>query len=178
MLSRLNIKKEYLLIAASILALLVAYQVAFKKTIEAWQLHSDLKRQISQSTDLGYQPGYLERKNANLDKIIKLYKADTNNYRSIILSDIVSIAEQEKVKLSQVPTQDAVYHSSQFLIQKLSFEGDFFSLIRTINRLSVMRNIGFVRSVGLKSQRAANYNQSERIVMDISFQIVNQSDIK
>src|SRR5579863_7541671 len=109
MLKQFNIKKEYGLVAASILLLLIAYQFAFKKTIEAWQLHRDLKRQVQQSGDISVQPGYLERKQRNLDKIISLYQADSVNFRSNNLSTISSVAGLDDVRLSEVPSQDPVY---------------------------------------------------------------------
>jgi len=172
MLKQVNIKREYLLIVASILILLLAYQLAFKKTIEAWKLHSDLKKQVTRSADAGYQPGYLERKNANLDQILQLYKADTNNYRSNVLSNISSIAERENVKLSQVPLQDAAYHTSQFVIQKLSFEGDYFSLIRTLDRLQSTRQIGVLRCVDMKTinLRLAD-DDKKKIVMEAYLEV-------
>ncbi|HEY8782400.1 MAG TPA: hypothetical protein VIM16_12325 [Mucilaginibacter sp.] len=150
MLKQIPVKKEYLLIAASIILLLLCYQLAFKKTIEAWQINKHLKTQIAQAADLSYQPAYLERKNNNLSKIISLYKTDTVIFRSNTISAIASIAEKENVKLSEVPLQDAMYHTDKLIIQKLDFEGDFFALTKVFNRLQATRGIGMVRSAAYK----------------------------
>ena len=171
MLKQLNIKKEYGLIVASVLLLLIAYQFAFKRTVEAWQLHRDLRQQVLKSADISVQPGYLERKNRNLDKIMSLYKADTVNFRSNVLSTISSIAEQNDVKLSEVPSEDPVYHTSQFAMQKLSFEGNYFALERTLDKLQSTGNMGIIRSVAIKSigRHAAN-DDSKKIVMEVYFE--------
>jgi hypothetical protein len=150
MLKQIPIKKEYLLIAASIVLLLLCYQLAFKKTIEAWQVNKQLKSQIAQAADLSYQPAYLERKNKNLSKIIALYKTDTVTFRSNTISVISSIAEKENVKLSEVPLQDPLYNADQFIIQKLNFEGSFFALTKVLNRLQITSGIGVVRATTYK----------------------------
>src|SRR5665213_1775802 len=114
MLKELPFKKEYLFGASAIIALLISYQLAFKRTIEAWHIHTGLEKQLAQSSEVAYQPGYLERKDNKLDKIINLYKADTLDFRSNIIGVISSIAERENVKLTEVPTKDPQYHTGQF----------------------------------------------------------------
>src|SRR4051812_19276275 len=135
MLKELPFKKQYLLIAGAIVLLLLSYQFAFKRTIEAWQINKNLKTQIAQSSDLSLQPAYLERKSNNLSKILNLYKTDTVAFRSNIISTISLIAEKEGVKLSDVPLQNALYRTDKYIIQKLSFEGGYFSLVKVLNAL-------------------------------------------
>ena len=168
MLKRLPIKKTYVLIGASVLLLLLSYQLAFKKTVEAWQINKRLKSQLNQSADLSIQPAYLERKNNNLTKIINSYKTDTVAFRSNILSTISMIAEKENVKLSEVPLQDPLYHTDHFIIEKLNFEGSFFALTKVLNRLLATNGIGIIRSItyrviGLHSSAEA----SRQLVMEV-----------
>ncbi|HJP62272.1 MAG TPA: hypothetical protein VJ844_02465 [Mucilaginibacter sp.] len=163
----LNIKMDYLLIAASIFLLVLTYQFAFKKTIDAWQLHTSLKKEITQSTDAGYQPGYLERKNANLDKILTAYDVDTNNYRNNILSRISSIAEQQHVKLFEAPLENPLYRTSQLVIQRIDFEGDYFSLEKTLNKLETTKDIGVIRSVAIKLRGANSPGVGKKVNMEI-----------
>jgi len=61
---------------------------------------------------VNFQPGYSERKSANISRILNMYKVDTVNYRSNIISKISSIAEKENVKLSEVPVEDPALHSN------------------------------------------------------------------
>ncbi|HEY2580428.1 MAG TPA: hypothetical protein VGI43_01400, partial [Mucilaginibacter sp.] len=144
---------------------------AFKKTIEAWQINKRLKSQLTQAADLSYQPAYLERKSNNLSLIINHYKTDTVAFRSNIISTISLIAEKENVKLSEVPVQDPAYHTDQFIIQKLSFEGGFFALTKVLNQLLATGGIGLVRSVTFKIMGTkANSDESKKLVMEIYFE--------
>jgi hypothetical protein len=168
MLKQLPLKKEYLLIAAAIVLLLLSYQLAFKKTIEAWQINKRLKEQLIRATDLSYQPAYLERKNKNLTNIINRYKTDTVAFRSNIISSISSIAEKENVKLSEVPVQDPLYHTNQFIIQKLNFEGSYFALTKVLKQLQARSGIGMVRSVTYKAINVkSNKDEAKKLIIEV-----------
>ncbi|SHL98138.1 hypothetical protein [Mucilaginibacter sp. OK098] len=173
MLKQLPVKKEYLFIASVIILLLISYQLAFKKTLEAWQINKQLKTQIAQASDLSIQPAYLERKNNNLSKIISTYKTDTITFRSNIINTISIIAEKEHVKLSEVPLADPLFHNDKFIIQKLSFEGDFFALTKVLNQLQAAKGVGVVRSISYKSIALNSKNDDvKKIVMGIYFEIL------
>lgn len=148
-----------MLLAVGIVLLVICYQLAFRKTIEAWQVHKQLALQLTQSSNVNFQPGYSERKTANISRILNLYKADTANFRSNIVSRISSISEKENVKLSEVPADDPSLHNNKLIYQKLAFEGDYFSLVKTLNELQKTPEIGVIRSIDLKS---APPNDNER----------------
>lgn len=168
------IKKEYLLLGGSVVVLIICYQLAIKKTVEAWQLRKQLTSQLAQSSNVNFQPGYSERRNANISRILSLYKADTVNFRSNIISRISSIAEKENVKLSEVPVEDPALHHNQLIVQKLAFEGDYFALIKTLNELQKTSGIGMIRSIGLRSvDNHFNENASRSLVLTI--QLVTHS---
>jgi DNA polymerase III delta prime subunit len=174
MLNQLPIKKDYLLIAATIIFLLLCYQLAFKKTLEAWQTNKQLKAQIGRAADLSYQPAYVQRKNNNLNKIISLYKIDTTAFRSSIVSTIASIAEKEQVKLSEVPVQNPLYHTDHFIIQKLNFEGSFFALAKVLNRLQALKGIGIVRSADYKTTEVrSGSNPAKKLTLEVYLETVN-----
>jgi hypothetical protein len=173
MLQKIPVKKEYLLIGGTILLLWLGYQLALKKTMEAWQLNKQLKSQLAQSADLTVQPAYTERKNYNLDIIINRYKTDTVQFRSNIINIIASIAEKQGVKLSEVPLQDPLFHTDKYIVQKLSFEGGYFDLIKTLDQLQKTTGIGIVRSVGIKTiiTRSATGN-IRKVMMEIYLEMV------
>jgi len=150
MLKKIPVKNEYLLIAGTVLLLFVSYQLAFKKTIAAWQVNSNLEKKLSQSNDIAIQPDYLERKNKNLDKLIGLYKADTTALRNNLINVVSLLADKENVKLSEVPVQDIANISNHFIIERLRFEGDYFSLMKLSDRLQKENGIGMVRSENWK----------------------------
>jgi hypothetical protein len=173
MLKQLPIKKEYLLLAASVLLLIISYQFAFKRTLNAWQLHNRLNKQLSQSVNMQDQPSYLERKAHNLDQIIDLYKTDTTIFRSNTISAIASIAEKENVKLSEVPIQDPVYNNNTFVVQKLDFDGDYFALTKMLSDLQSAKGLGVPRSAAFKSVRAkANEEDSKKLILEVFLETV------
>ena len=172
MFNRQYLKKEYILIAATVITLIICYHLAFKKTITAWQINKQLKAQLVQSADVSIQPGYIQRKNANLDRILNLYKADTVNFRSNIISKISSIAEGENVKVSEVPSQDPVYHNMLFTIQKLSFEGDYTHLMMLLNQLQKTDGIGIIRAAEFKTRSAISGSEKmEKLDLKIYVEI-------
>ena len=173
MLKQLPFKKQYLFIGCSLLILYLCYQLAFKATIEAWHVNRQLTQQLTQSADLSYQPAYLERKNANLNKLLNRYKTDTVAFRSNIISTIASIAEKQNVKLSEVPVQDPLYHTDQVLIQKLDFEGDFFSLTKVLKQLQQTAHIGMVRAVTYRTIKMDSGTSAvKKLVLEIYFEII------
>ena len=168
MMQRLLIKKDYLFILMAIVLLIICYQLAFKRTFAAWQLHKRLTGQSAQSGNLSVQPAYLYRKDQNLSKIIGQYKTDTSLFRSNIISTISLLAEKENVKLSDVPVQDPLYNTSRFTIQKLSFDGDFFSLTKVLNRLYLTHDVGIVRSVTYRTVKLRSKAEDvKKIIMDV-----------
>ena len=173
MLKQLPIKKEYLLVTASVLLLIISYQLALKKTIEAWQEHSRLKKELSQSVGIDVQPAYLNRKNHNIDQIINIYKTDTTAFRSTAISAIASMAEKENVKLSEVPSQDPIYDTDKFIIQKLDFEGDYFALTRILNQLLAAKGIGMCRSASFKLiKNSTSTEEVKKLVLEVYLETV------
>lgn len=172
MLKQLPIKKEYILIAATVVLLFLSYRLAFKHTIAAWRTNSRLKTRLAHAADASYQPGYLERKGKNLDKVIGSYKADTLGFRSNIISTISTIAERENVKLTEVPVQDVVYNTDHFIIEKLDFEGDYFSLSKAANNLQATSGIGVVRGETLKiTRRNATNDVDKKLQLEIYLEV-------
>lgn len=172
MLKQLPLKKDYLLITAIGLLFFVSYKLAFKETYVAWNTNKQLKKQLQQNTDISYQPQYLERKNTNLNNVIDLYKVDTVTYRNNSISAISIIAEKENVKLSEVPLQDPFYHTDNFIIQKLDFEGDFFALTKLLYQLEQTRGIGIIRSLAYKlGSEYGNTSDSKKLILEVYLQI-------
>lgn len=156
MINKLPVNKTYLLTAAIILLLLVSYQLAFKNTISAWQLHRQLTAQLSQQTSLDYQPGYLERKSKNLDGVISKFKSDSVSFREKIVSQISALASGTHVKLSSLPGEDPYYHTPQTIIQRMDFEGDYFDLLKLQRQIEQTEGIGILRSVEIKSSNLSD----------------------
>ncbi len=172
MLKRLPIKQEHLLFLGIVILIMISYHFAFKNTVVAWQINHQLKERIEQSADLSYQPDYLERKNRNLDKIIGLYKADTTAFRNKIINTIALIAEKQNVQLTAVPVEDVSYNTANFIIEKLAFEGDYFSLNKAVHELQTIRDIGIIRSASWKiTGIKSNTDENKKLILEIYFVI-------
>lgn len=175
MLKQLHFKKEYWLACGIIVLLLLSYQLAFKKTIEAWQSNRNLNRQLARFADISSEPQYQERKNKNLSSTINLYKTDTTEFRSNVIVVITRIAEKEHVKLVEVPTRDPLFYSSEFMILKLKLEGDYFSLTKVFDLLNRVKGIGVVRSATYRSASITSGNRKEeRLMLELYFIILNK----
>jgi len=167
-----NFKKEYLLIAGAVLLLYGSYQLAFKKTIALIQVHHNLAAQLATASDLSDQPGYLERKNKNLDAIIGRYKMDSLSLRGNTIALISQIADREHVKLSEVPVEDPVYRNEHFIIQRLDFEGDYFALTKMLRQLEWANEIGVVRSITWKAvDKMPGNHAAKKLILQVCFEI-------
>lgn len=172
MLKNLIYKKDYWLVAAAILLLVVCYQLAFKKTVEAYQTRNRLQAQVSQVSDVSYEPGYLERKAGNIDRILARYRMDTLALRGNALAQIAVIAERENVKLSEVPLQDPSFNTAHFIIQQLEFEGSYPALLKTFHDLENMANVGVPRSITIKTvSKNTGNKEDKKTVMDVLMEV-------
>jgi hypothetical protein len=175
MIKQLPFKKEYLPTAVAVVLLLLCYQLAFKNTLLAWQLNSSLKKQLTQVADVSLRPAFEQRKNKNLDRTINLYKADTSALRSKTLSDISAIAEKENVKLTEVPNRDPLFQTPELLIQRIDFEGDYFSLMKVFAALQKAGKIGMIRSATFDVTTALSGNEKvKKIALKTYFEILNK----
>jgi hypothetical protein len=143
-------EKKYLFYGTIALFCLICYQLAFKPTIEALQTNSELKAQMLQSAGASGRPAYLVRKKVNLDTLIARFRIDTMLFRTGILNHIALVAAKQDVKLVDVPTPDQLSSAGPYLVQKLVMEGNYFSLLRTLDHLRSSGQVGFIRSVNLQ----------------------------
>ncbi len=172
MFDKLPIKKEYLLFAGAIILLMACYRFAFSKTVAAWQLHKQLKTQLTTASDPGIQPAYLVRKSANLGKILDSYRTDTITLRSNAINTITEIAQKENVKLSEVPLPDPIYHTEQYIIQKIEIEGNYFGLLSFQNQIQKVKGIGQVCSATYSTVKGLNESGKNKMVMTLYFEII------
>ena len=169
MFNKLPLKKDYLLLAGVFALLLVSYQLAFNKTIALWQVHHNLEEKLALAGDVSAQPGYLNRKGKNLESILQLYRVDSAAFRNSVISSVSLIAARENVKLLEVPVEDPFYRTDRFTIQKLIFQGDYFSLLKTLNNLQQASAIGVIRSAALKLPERGHTSELKTPVLEILF---------
>jgi hypothetical protein len=148
-------RKDYLVYTGAVLLLFISYQLAFSWTLAEWRLYRQLNQELATANDLNYQPGYMERKSRNLERVLSLYRSDTALFRSNTLSVIATLAEKQHVRLSGVPAGEDIFHTERSILQKLRFTGDFFSLNHFLYDLESTRGIGLPRSVAYRTERKA-----------------------
>jgi hypothetical protein len=153
-----------------IVLIFVCYRIAFLKTWNLWQQNLQLKSKLANINNISYQPGYLKQKNSNLNNIVNSYKVDTVSYRNNAISKISILAEKENVKLNEVPAQDPLFQTNIFIIQKLSFEGDYFALTKFLNELQQTKDIGIIRSL---TYRLTDINlvANKKLILDTYLEI-------
>jgi hypothetical protein len=150
MLQKIFSRKEYVLAGGTVLLFLLSYQFAFKKTIDLWQDNTRLKARLVPAGDLSVQPEYLKRKSENLTAILRTYRVDSAAFRNSVINTVARIAARENVRLLEVPSEDPYFRTSKFTVQKLVFQGDYFSLVKTLKNLQQEADIGAIRSAALK----------------------------
>lgn len=173
MLQRLPIPKKYLLAGGILLLCLICYQLAFKKTLEAWQTHKELNERLAGTDQLHYQPGYLQRKQRNLDNLLARYKADLLTFKNKSLTTIALIAARENVRLSEAPMQSVGLNTQNTLIQKITLQGDYFALTKTVSAIQTTNSVGMIRSVNFHLPKNNNSSSVEMgLFVDIYLEVV------
>ncbi|QEM09148.1 hypothetical protein [Mucilaginibacter rubeus] len=166
-------KKDYLLVLIIALMVTAGYKLAFKRTMEARSLNKEFKEQLKQQHSVADQPGYTERKDTNLARIIGLYRVDTVTFRNNAINSIALIAEKNNVKFISAPLQEKRYHTEKYMLQKLSFSGDFFSLLKLLNQLQAAKGTGMIRSCSFRVPSGrASPEVAKSVLLDIVFQVV------
>lgn len=166
-----KIKIEYLFAAGCLLLLWIGYVLAFQKTWQAWQLHRQLSSQLAISADVSVQPAYLERKDRNLNRLLKSYTADTVNFRSNVIAALSPLAQRQQCRIIAVPAevQSNTLSTTTYQVQKVSFEGSFFALTKLLQQLEAApQGGGLVRSAIWHSVELHTGATSQRqLVLDV-----------
>lgn len=175
MLKRLPIPKKYLLIGGTLLLTFLSYQAAFKRTVEAWELHNELNGQSAINEPLRYPSGYIQRKNRNLDSLLAHYQADSVTFKSNSITTIALIAARENVQLSEVLLQSKAQDTQHSFIQKIILQGDYFSIIKVLNEIQKTKDVGIVRSVSVRiPQRQYKPQISNKLFADVYLEIIKE----
>ncbi|HEY9001295.1 MAG TPA: hypothetical protein VIM89_08070 [Mucilaginibacter sp.] len=147
---------------------LLGYLLAFKNTIRAWQENTKINEMLATYTTPGRSIGYDKRRLTELGQLLGRLKADTAGFRSNTLSQVAEIAGKENVKLTEVPAAGLISQSRSIRLQKLSFEGDYFALLKALYRLEHAAGTGFIRSVALRKEVSLeNDEKPQKMILDI-----------
>ncbi|MCC8409356.1 hypothetical protein LJ707_10465 [Mucilaginibacter sp. UR6-1] len=144
-------KPGYLLLAGGLLMLYLAYQFAFKQTLEALQANRQLHAQLESGEDLVAQPGFTKRKSLNLERALELYKVDTATFRSTLITTMSLLAEKHSLRMTDIPTvADTASDSQQ---HRVILQGSYHNMIRFLNDAEKIKGYGQLRSVEIYSEK-------------------------
>jgi hypothetical protein len=173
MLKNIVFKKEYLLICGTIILLIASYRLAFRKTIEQWHLHSELKAKLANANNANYQPDYVQRKNSNLNKIIRLYKADTGLFRNNSVNTVSLIAQHNNASVVNIPLQDMQQDTGRIITEELTLNGNYFNLLKTATALQDAQGVGWMRAMSIGKLKAPNgLGESTKLKMELYVEII------
>ena len=173
MLKNITFKREYLLIGGAVLLLIAAYCLAFRKTIEQWHVHTELEAKLDGSNNSAYQPDYLQRKNANLNKIIRLYQADTSVFRTNSVNAVSLIAQRNSTSLVNIPYQDTQPDTGKMITEEMTLAGNYFSLLKTSAGINNTRGIGWLRSMSIERLKLSDGTaDTKKLKMELYVEII------
>ncbi|PTQ92460.1 hypothetical protein C8P68_11260 [Mucilaginibacter yixingensis] len=167
-----KIKKEYLLLAGTLLLLVISYRLAFQKTIEAWQLNNRLTKALIQQNDLSYQPGYLERKQHNLQQVISRYRIDSTTFRNNTLARLSEMASTNQCRIIELPSDAQETHAAKYIINKVVFEGDYAGLVKLLDAIEKAKDAGVLRSANFSTTRHDQLQTEGRLTLTAWLEIV------
>ncbi len=166
MIEKLSYKqKKYSLAALGLLLAWLTWTFAFKKTVNVYLQYRTLGGQVEGHREMTFPVAYAQRKQANLSKILNSYYADSTVFRDNLLYQAAYHARQENVKVTQVPASEI--SNSSTCLQRISFQGSYFGLVRLLSVLKKKNDIGGIRSV--KIRRSTQSEKSVEPTMDVYF---------
>lgn len=145
---------------AAVFLLFLGYQLAFKQTIEAWQVNKELHQQLESGEELVAQPGFTKRKAVNLERALELYKVDTATFRSKLITTMSLLGEKHDLRMVEIPktVADTMHDSYQ---HRVILEGNYHNMIRFLNDAENTKGYGQLRSVEVYSDKNNSIEKNE-----------------
>jgi hypothetical protein len=168
------LKNKYAFPAAVVGFLFICYQLAIKKTVLAWQINRQFKSELIASADIGSQPGYMVRKQKNLQAIVNRYSADSNAFRSAVISRTALIANQWNIVVSAVPMQEPALQTEKTAVERVNFNGSYVQLLQALQDIERADDIGLVRSVKFNAPRAIGQQGGRLLEMSVCLQVIKK----
>ena len=170
MIKNLLKKRDIILVLGIVFFAFICYQFAIKNTLDAYKQNQKLAGAL-RGNSVGKLPvGFMKRKSQNLDKILIKYTLDSATFKGRAVGEIASIAEEENLKLIEIPIMEPFYNTEYFLIQRIDFEGDYYSIVKFIKRVQSRNNVGVLRSLSMKTRKKGD-EKGKSIILELFLQI-------
>jgi hypothetical protein len=169
MLEKLLPYKTYVLSLGCLILLWTGYQLALKKTWEAYLLHRQLSTQLGAASDISYPPAYLERKGQHLTELLGKYTSDTLSFKNKVISAVSPLAESGHCKVVAVSSDvSSAFTTVDYQVQKVSLSGAYVPLVQLLQRIEASSQAGLVRSAVWHMVELHNgVRNSKQLILDI-----------
>lgn len=155
--------KNKLLLAVIALFTIIVYSASVKKTITLHSECKELEGKVTIATDAPLQAAELEKKLAEIDRILGKQQHADNNTQQTLLGIISSYCQNNKTIVREIPK--TIYSEQKdFLIETNIFqvEGSFSKLTELIYLLEQKYKIGKIASVHFQTKKD---NQTNTIAL-------------
>jgi len=167
-------KKNRLLLTSALFILVLSWFSVFQKTLDAVSLNWRLKDQIAGSGSLAESPAYTSERLGAINAAYDLFKADSADWRNELWNHVSNMASSDKYQLvySSEEVKGAM-KDSLILSQNILLKGEFKDLIRLLDSVENIREIGYISSLKLfKPERSSLQENSPFVSMEIQFRAV------
>lgn len=166
-----NKYRNIFFIVGFMILIVLSYQYAFKHTIQAYEQHQFLKRSIFNNIENNINPEVLKNKIINLNNVLSKYSVDSVYFKETSIGNVAAIAESENLRLKEIPASDPNFYNDTFIIQRMDFEGDYFSMIKFIQKLQFEKKVGVLKSISIFKQKE-NFYKPATLQLEIYLQIL------
>ena len=147
-------RKNIILLAATIIVLVLCYQLAIKKTLDYKTRYIALKAEERLFDDIPKQFGVLNEKNKYYDSLLNTYQIGETSIQNNLLKTINKIAKEEQLKIidfnePHVFTKDKSKQNTYTFV----VEGDFENILGLIYYLEQHTKFGEVLNVHFEKKK-------------------------
>ncbi|QHS56503.1 hypothetical protein GWR56_13500 [Mucilaginibacter sp. 14171R-50] len=167
-------KNKYAFPVAVVLFCCICYQAAFRKTLLAWRLNQQFKTELTAGAGAGAQPGFMLRKQKNLQLIADRYSLDSVGFRSAVITRTALIAGQRNITVKEIPEEAAALQTSSTAVERVNFAGGYANLLRALQDMERAGGIGMVRSVKFYLPRKGGQQAGQTLEMSVYLQAIKK----
>jgi len=174
------IQKNKLLLPSLGIGLLLSWFLAFSKTFDAIILHRKLNAEAVQENDVSFNPVYVQRKQAALDRILKGYQVG-EEWSDLLWMRGSEIAAKQNVGIEYTAAKPLAERDSTSvgLVQSLQFYGNFVQLVKLIDTLERSFGIGKISAMQIKAPKQDFSSDSARKnMLRLDFKGVDEMSLK
>ncbi len=127
--------------------LLIAYQMAFQPTLEAYQTYRRLSAQLQSSGSSAAQMQHTKREMAQFEQYLASYRTDSSR-TDPLLSGLTPLCRKHDVRIQALlPAQEEQQEDYQIITRPVRLQGKYISLLKVIHGIEYQLKVGRLSSV-------------------------------